>query len=48
MLRLELLERRPNRRFLDVVREDMRAVGGSEEDTVGNIEYKIDIHCGNP
>ncbi|OKP64685.1 hypothetical protein A8A03_01925 [Escherichia coli] len=52
MLRLELPGRRPRgrpkRRFLDVVKEDMRIVGVGEEDTEDRVEWRQMIRCGDP
>ncbi|KAK2897556.1 hypothetical protein Q8A73_013936 [Channa argus] len=52
MLRLELPGRRsrgrPKRRFMDVVREDMKLVGVSEEDAEDRVRWRHMIRCGNP
>ena len=51
MLRLELPGRRsrgrPKRRFMDVVREDMKLVGVSEEDAEDRVRWRHMIHCGD-
>ncbi|KAK2891510.1 hypothetical protein Q8A73_017175 [Channa argus] len=52
MLRLELPGRRsrgrPKRRFMDVVREDMKLVGVSEEDAEDRVRWRHMIRCGDP
>ena len=52
MLRLELPGRRsrgrPKRRFMDVVREDMKLVGVREEDAEDRVRWRHMIHCGDP
>ncbi|KAK2896145.1 hypothetical protein Q8A73_015633 [Channa argus] len=51
MLRLELPGRRsrgrPKRRFMDVVREDMKLVGVSEEDAEDRVRWRHMIRCGD-
>ena len=39
---------RPNKRFLDVVKEDMAAVDGTEEDTEDRNNWRWKIRCGDP
>ncbi|KAK2875054.1 hypothetical protein Q8A73_024333, partial [Channa argus] len=52
MLRLELPGRRsrgrPKRRFMDVVREDMKLVGVREEDAEDRVRWRHMIRCGDP
>ncbi|KAK2899617.1 hypothetical protein Q8A73_012746 [Channa argus] len=52
MLRLELPGRRSRgrskRRFMDVVREDMKLVGVSEEDAEDRVRWRHMIRCGDP
>ena len=51
MLRLELPGRRPRgrprRRFMDVVKEDMKLVGVKEE-AEDRVRWRLMIHCGDP
>ncbi|KAF3694334.1 hypothetical protein EXN66_Car010010 [Channa argus] len=51
MLRLELPVRRsrarPKRRFMDVVREDMKLVGVREEDAEDSVRWKDLTCCGD-
>ena len=39
---------RPNRRFLDVVKEDMGEVGAKETDVEDRKVWRMMIHCGHP
>ena len=39
---------RPKRRFMDVVKEDMKLVGVREEDTGDRLRWKQLIRCGDP
>ena len=39
---------RPNRRFMDGVKEDMQVVGVRVEDTKESLKWKRVICCGNP
>ena len=39
---------RPKRRFMDVVKEDMAEVEGTEEDTVDRNNWRMKIRCGDP
>ena len=52
MLKMELPGRRrrgrPKRRYLDTVREDMRAVGLTEEDAGDRVRWKQMFCCGDP
>ncbi|KAK2880212.1 hypothetical protein Q8A73_022910 [Channa argus] len=52
MLRLELPGRRsrgrPKRRFMDVVREDMKLFGVSVEDAEDRVRWRHMIRCGDP
>ena len=52
MLRMELPGKRkrgrPNRRFMDVVKEDMAEVEVTEEDTVDRRNWRKKIRCGDP
>ncbi|KAF7651093.1 hypothetical protein LDENG_00116160 [Lucifuga dentata] len=52
MLRLELPGRRPRgrpkRRFMDVVKEDMKLVGVREEEAEDRVRWKQMIRCGDP
>ena len=52
MLRMELPGRRrrgrPKRRFMDVVRADMRVVGVSMEDVEDRAKWRRLIRCGDP
>ena len=40
--------RRPKRRFLDVVKEDMEEVGAKETDIEDRKMWRMMIHCGHP
>ena len=52
MLSFELPGRRPRgrpkRRFIDVVKEDMKVVGVREEDTEDRVRWRQLIRCGDP
>ncbi|KAF7655893.1 hypothetical protein LDENG_00048720, partial [Lucifuga dentata] len=52
MLRLELPGRRPRgrpkRRFMDVVKEDMKLVGVREEEAEDRVRWRQMIRCGDP
>ncbi|KAF7655665.1 hypothetical protein LDENG_00052730 [Lucifuga dentata] len=52
MLRLELPGRRPRgrpkRRFMDVVKEDMKLVGVREEEAEDRVRWRQLIRCGDP
>ncbi|KAF7646842.1 hypothetical protein LDENG_00181660 [Lucifuga dentata] len=52
MLRLELPGRkrrgRPKRRFMDVVKEDMKLVGVREEEAEDRVRWRQMIRCGDP
>ena len=52
VLRLELLSRRPRgrpkRRFMDVVKEDMKVVGVKEEEAEDSVRWRQIILCGYP
>ena len=52
MLRMELPGKRkrgrPQRRFMDVVKEDMAEVEVTEEDTVDRNNWRRKIRCGEP
>ena len=52
MLRLELPGKRPRgrpkRRFMDVVKEDMKVVGVREEDAKDRVRWRQMIRCGDP
>ena len=52
MMRLELPGRRsrgrPKRRFMDVVKEDMKLVGVREEDADDRVRWRWMICCGDP
>ncbi|KAF7658937.1 hypothetical protein LDENG_00005840 [Lucifuga dentata] len=52
MLRLELPGRRPRgrpkRRFMDVVKEDMKLVGMREEEAEDRVRWRQMIRCGDP
>ena len=52
MMEMELLEKRkrgrPKRRFLDVVKEDMREVGAKETDVEDRKMWRMMICCGHP
>ncbi|KAF7651992.1 hypothetical protein LDENG_00102870 [Lucifuga dentata] len=52
MLRLELPGRRPRgrpkRRFMDVVKEDMKLVGVREEEAEDRVRWRQMIRCGEP
>ena len=52
MLRMELpgkrKRRRPKRRFMDVVKEDMTEVEVTEEDTEDRNNWRWKIRCGDP
>ena len=52
MLRMELSgkrkRRRPKRRFMDVVKEDMAEVEVTEEDTEDRNNWRREIYCGDP
>ena len=52
MLCLELSGKRkrgrPKTRFMDVVREDMRAAGVSDRDTASRRNWRLRIRCGDP
>jgi hypothetical protein len=39
---------RPKRRFLDAIKEDMRVVGVTEEDTKDRVVWRRMICCGDP
>ena len=41
-------KRRPKRRFLDVVKEDMEEVGAKETDIEDRKMWKMMIRCGHP
>ena len=51
MLEMELPGRRqrgrPERRFMDAVKEDMQVVGVRVEDTENRVKWKMMIRCGN-
>ena len=52
MLRIELPGRRkrgrPKRRFMDVVKEDMRVAGVTNDIVWGRLEWRRKIRCGDP
>ncbi|PME06485.1 hypothetical protein A8A06_13560 [Escherichia coli] len=52
MLKMELPGRRrrgrPQRRFMDVVKEDMQRVGVREEDARDRVRWRQMIRCGDP
>ena len=52
MLRMELpgkrTRRRPKRRFMDVVKEDMADVEVTQEDTEDRNNWRWKIRCGDP
>ena len=52
MLRLELPGRRPRgrpkRRFMDVVKEDMKVVGVKEKEAEDRVRWRQMIRCGDP
>ena len=52
MLSLELPARRPRgrprRRFMDVVKEDMKVVGAREQDAEDRVRWRTLIRCGDP
>ena len=52
MIRLELPARRsrgrPKRRFMNVVKEDMKLVGVREEDAEDRVRWRQMIHRGDP
>ena len=52
MLSLELPARRPRgrprRRFMDVVKEDMKVVGAREQDAEDRVRWRTLIGCGDP
>ena len=52
MLRLELPGRRPRgrpkKRFMDVVKEDMKVVGVRKEDAEDRVRWRRIICCGDP
>ena len=52
MLSLELPGKRrrgrPQTRFMDVVREDMRVVGVSDKDMASRRNWRLRIRCGDP
>ena len=52
MMKIELPGKRrrgrPKRRFLDVVKEDMKEVGVKEMDIEDRKMWRIMIHCGHP
>ena len=39
---------RPRRRFMDVVKEDMKVVGVREEDAEDRVRWRQLIRCGDP
>jgi hypothetical protein len=39
---------RPKRRFMDVVKEDMKAIGVAEKDTLDRVKWRNRIRCGDP
>ena len=39
---------RPKRRFMDVVKEDMKLVGVRDEDEEDRVRWRQMIHCGDP
>ena len=39
---------RPERRFMDAVKEDMQVVGVRVEDTKNRLKWKTVIRCGDP
>ena len=51
MMRLELPgwrpRGRPKRRFMDVVKEDMKIAGEREEDAEDGVRWRGMIHCGD-
>ena len=52
LLRLGLPGRRtrgrPKRRFMDVVKEDMKLVGVTEEEAQNRVRWRQMIRCGDP
>ena len=52
MMEMELLGKRkrgkPKRRFVDVVKEDIREVGAKETDVEDRKVWRMMIHCGHP
>ena len=49
MMEIELRRKgRPKRRFLDVVKEDMREVGAKETDVEDRKIWRMMIRCGHP
>ena len=52
MMEMELLGKRrrgrPKRRFLDVIKEDMKEVGVKEMDIEDRKMWRMMIHCGRP
>ena len=52
MLRMELPDKRkrgrPKRRFMDGIREDMKAIGAKDNDTEDRVRWRGMIRCGDP
>ena len=39
---------RPKRKCIDVVREDMRAIGETEQDAIDRVKWRKTFCCGDP